>query len=102
MLAFLSRTTHIVITGVCVIRKNGDMVQATRIMSGVRMASLTPEQIYAYVASGDWQGKAGGYGIQDNDPFVTRTSGSHTNIVGLPMEVVGRHLAAAGIYPVKK
>ena len=102
MLAFLSRTTHIVITGVCVIRKNGDMVQATRIMSGVRMASLTPEQIYAYVASGDWQGKAGGYGIQDNDPFVTRTSGSHTNIVGLPMEVVGRLLAAAGIYPVKK
>ena len=102
MLAFLSRTTHIVITGVCVIRKSGDMVQATRVMSGVRMANLTPEQIDAYVASGDWQGKAGGYGIQDNDPFVTRTCGSHTNIVGLPMEVVRRLLAAAGIYPVKK
>ncbi len=102
MLAFLSRTTHIVITGVCVIRKGGDMVQATRVMSGVRMAALTNEQIEAYVASGDWQGKAGGYGIQDDDPFVTRVSGSHTNIVGLPMEVVRRLLGAAGIYAVKK
>ena len=102
MLAFLSRTTHIVITGVCVIRKSGDMVQATRVMSGVRMANLTPEQINAYVASGEWQGKAGGYGIQDNDPLVTRTSGSHTNIVGLPIEIVRRLLGAAGIYPIKK
>jgi septum formation protein len=78
------------------------MVQATRVMSGVRMAALTPEQMDAYVASGEWQGKAGGYGIQDNDPFVTRVSGSHTNIVGLPMEVVRRLLGAAGVYPVKK
>lgn len=102
MLTLLSRTTHIVITGVCVIRKGGDMVQSTRVMSGVRMNNLTNEQIDAYVASGDWQGKAGGYGIQDNDPFVTRVSGSHTNIVGLPMKIVRRLLASAGIQPSPK
>ena len=39
-----------------------------------------------YVATLDWQGKAGGYGIQDDDPFVTRVTGSFTNIVGLPMD----------------
>jgi septum formation protein len=102
MLMLLSRTTHLVITGVCVIRKGGDLVQATRVMSAVRMNNLTPQQIDAYVASSDWQGKAGGYGIQDNDPFVTRVSGSLTNIVGLPMEVVRRLLAAAGVYPAEK
>ena len=54
-----------------------------------------------YVATGDWAGKAGGYGIQDDDPFVTRTAGSHSNIVGLPMSATKKLLAEAGIQPGK-
>ena len=68
-------------------------------MSGVRMRALSAREIDIYVESGEWQGKAGGYGIQDNDPFVTKLSGCYTNIVGLPMKTTKALLASAGIYP---
>ncbi len=97
MLELLSGTTQIIITGICLMRKSTELQQATRVMSAVRMDNLTPEQIKRYIASGDWEGKAGAYGIQDDDPFVTRLSGSHTNVVGMPMETVRRMLARAGI-----
>ncbi len=97
MLELLSGTTQIIITGICVVRKSADLQQSTRVMSAVRMDNLTDEQIKQYVASGEWEGKAGGYGIQDQDPFVKRVAGSHTNIVGMPMETVRKMLARAGI-----
>jgi septum formation protein len=99
MLELLSGTTHIVITGVAVVRLAGNYAASARVMSGVRMRPLSPEEVARYVASNDWQGKAGGYGIQDDDPFVTRIAGCHTNIVGLPMAETRRLLAAAGITP---
>ena len=68
-------------------------------MSAVRMRGLSPREIDIYVESGEWRDKAGGYGIQDNDPFVTRLSGCYTNIVGLPMTTTKALLAAAGIHP---
>src|SRR5215208_1356830 len=88
MLTLLSWTTHIVITGVTAMHKESDVRQTRVAMSAVRMRRLTVAEIDGYIASGLWEGKAGGYGIQDQDPFVTRISGSQTNIVGLPMEVV--------------
>lgn len=99
MLELLSGTTHIVTTGVAVMHKAASFSRSTRIMSAVRMRSLSAQQIEKYVASNDWQGKAGGYGIQDADPFVMRSAGSHTNIVGLPMSATKDLLAAAGITP---
>jgi septum formation protein len=69
--------------------------------STVSMRPLSTREIDLYVASGDWRGKAGGYGIQDHDPFVTNMGGSHTNIVGLPMELTLKLLAAAGVVPVR-
>jgi septum formation protein len=99
MLMLLSGTTHIVITGVCVMFRKTEYEQTRSAMSCVRMRRLTPEEIDAYVAGGQWKGKAGGYGIQDNDPFVTRTAGSHTNIVGLPMEVASEMLAGLNVHP---
>lgn len=99
MLTLLSGTTQIVITGVCVMRKSADFNQSMRVLSAVRMNRMTREQIEAYIASNDWQGKAGGYGIQDKDPFVTRIAGSHSNVVGLPMPATRRLLSSAGILP---
>ena len=99
MLALLSGTTQVVITGVCVIHKSTSFTQAARSLSAVRMDVLSTEQIERYIISGDWEGKAGGYGIQDNDPFVKRVSGSHTNVVGLPMELTRKMLARAGVQP---
>lgn len=97
MLGRLSGTTHSVITGVAVLRTIANLVLHTRVTSSVQMRRLTDAEIDAYVASNEWQGKAGGYGIQDDDPFVTRIAGCHTNIVGLPMTTATRLLAAAGV-----
>jgi septum formation protein len=99
MISLLSATTHIVITGVTVMVHSTGFQRTRSAMSAVRMRRLLPREIEAYVKSGDWRGKAGGYGIQDNDPFVTRMAGSHSNIVGLPMELTSEMLADAGIFP---
>ena len=101
-LQLLSGTTHIVITGVCVMHAAAKFSRTAKSMSAVRMRLLAPAEIDHYVASGAWEGKAGGYGIQDPDPFVIRQAGSHTNVVGLPMSVTRQLLAEAGIQPTKK
>lgn len=101
MLELLSGTMHLVITGVTVVHTSRSFQRSIRVMSAVRMKALTAGEIRRYVESGDWRGKAGGYGIQDQraDPFVTRTAGSHSNIVGLPMEKTRGLLTAAGVVP---
>lgn len=99
MLQLLSGTTHIVITGVAVVRPSTGHSARGRVMSAVKMRPLTADEISRYVAGNDWQGKAGGYGIQDRDPFVTRVAGCHTNIVGLPVPETCRMLSQAGIVP---
>jgi len=101
MLALLAGTTHVVITGVAVVQQARDVRKLARAMSAVRMKPLSQKQIDSYVTSNLWQGKAGGYGIQDesgkSDPFVTRLSGDLTNIVGLPMKLTTRMLLEVGV-----
>lgn len=111
MLQLLAGTTHLVITGVCVIHLEQDFHRLIRIMSAVRMRFLSSNEIDRYIATNDWQGKAGGYGIQNADqfpsdlphqtPFVTKQSGSKSNIVGLPMTPAKQLLAEAGIQPTR-
>ena len=53
-----------------------------------------------YLASGDWRGKAGAYGIQDvGDRLVERVDGSYPNVVGLPLGLVGQMLRLADMLP---
>jgi septum formation protein len=55
----------------------------------VSVRSLAEPAIQAYLDTNAWEGKAGAYGIQDqDDPFVEKVSGSFTNVVGLPMELL--------------
>jgi septum formation protein len=58
--------------------------------SVVRFRLLSDAERVEFLDSGRWAGKAGAYGIQDEDPFVTLISGSWTNVVGLPMERLAR------------
>jgi septum formation protein len=97
ILRLLSGTTHLCITGVCVTHQSANFLKSTRIMSAVQMRFLSAAQIEQYVARKQWEGKAGGYGIQDPDPFVIRLAGCKTNIVGLPMTTTQALLAEAGI-----
>lgn len=96
----LSGRRHRVITAVAV--RRGARLWERDVVSAVRMKRLSDEEINAYLASGDWQGKAGGYGIQGMaGAFVPWISGSFTGIVGLPLAETAGLLQAAG-YPVWK
>jgi septum formation protein len=98
MLQMLSGRTHLVISGVCLM-KDGRPVVGTEVeVTAVEFAELSPAEIAWYVASGESTDKAGGYGIQGLAArFVTRIAGSYSNVVGLPMAVVYRMCTRAGL-----
>jgi septum formation protein len=88
-LALLSGRRHKVLTAVSII-SNADRHISRLVTSVVRFKRLSQPEIAAYLATNEWQGKAGGYAIQGQAAtLVPFTSGSYTNIVGLPLfEVV--------------
>ena len=100
-LRLLSGRRHRVHTGVCVIAPDGR--RALRVVTTVvQMARLTDAMAAAYIASGEGQGKAGGYAIQGRAArFVTQISGSYTNVVGLPVWETAQMLMGLG-YPVDR
>jgi septum formation protein len=66
-------------------------------MTIVTFKRLSAEELDAYVASGEWRGKAGGYAIQGRaEALVRRIAGSHSGIVGLPLFETRALLEAAG------
>lgn len=89
-LKLLSGRTHRVYTGVCLITPSGKQRQRL-VESRVRFKRLSRDDLDSYLASGEWQGKAGGYAIQGYaGTFVVKLVGSYTNIVGLPLyETIG-------------
>ncbi|KAJ02899.1 Maf family protein [Sulfitobacter mediterraneus] len=96
-LRLMSGRRHKVITAVAV--KRGDQIWERDVQSIVKMKSLSDTEIRAYLATGDWQGKAGGYGIQGPaGALIPWISGSFTAIVGLPLAETANLLIAAG-YP---
>jgi septum formation protein len=89
ILQSLSGTTHEVITGVTVLDPRSGRRVITKDHTAVTMRRMSPHELEEYLDSGEWQDKAGSYGIQDiGDKFVERISGSFSNVVGLPMELV--------------
>ncbi|HEX6884386.1 MAG TPA: Maf family protein [Planctomycetota bacterium] len=98
MLARLAGTRHAVVTGLCVVRAPAGPLHGDHERTWVRMRALASEEIRAYVASGEWRDKAGGYAIQESaDRFVTDLEeGGFDNVVGLPVARALALLAAAG------
>lgn len=99
MIVLLAGTTHIVVTAVAVAGPDPDAVRVDAAMSAVHMPRSQSQRLDDYIASGLWQGKAGGYGIQDPNPIVMLTGGELSNVIGLPMPQVKRLLEQAGIRP---
>lgn len=90
MLSMLSGSRHRVITGVALLTPGRTRMIASE-TSWVVMRPISPAEIDQYIASQEWQGKAGAYAIQETaDRFVQKVEGSFTNIVGLPLELVER------------
>lgn len=95
-LRLMSGRRHRVITAVAV--RKGTQTWETSVVSAVRMKALSEAEIAGYLATGDWQGKAGGYGIQGPaGALIPWISGSFTGIVGLPLAETAGLLQAAGI-----
>ncbi len=96
----LSGRRHRVITAVAV--RRGDRLWQRDVVSDVKMKRLSDEELNAYLATNDWQGKAGGYAIQGPaGALIPWISGSFTGIVGLPLAETAGLLQAAG-YPLYK
>lgn len=96
----LSGRRHKVITAVAV--KRGTRTWLRDVQSTVAFKQLSDAEVNAYLASGDWQGKAGGYAIQGPaGAFIPWINGSYTGIVGLPLTETAGLLTAAG-YPLYK
>jgi septum formation protein len=87
MLQALSGSTHRVVTGHCLRRGIEEEVRTVETL--VRMRTLTPDEIDAYIASGEGFGKAGGYAIQETaERFVESIRGPLDNVIGLCVETV--------------
>jgi septum formation protein len=94
-LHLLSGRRHRVITAVVV--RRGDRLWEKDVVTSVMVKPLGNPEVNAYLASGDWQGKAGGYAIQGPaGAFVPWINGSFTGVVGLPLAETAGLLTAAG------
>ena len=84
-LRLLSGRNHRVYTGVCLVTPKESFRQRL-VETRVRFKRITKEDLEAYLASGEWRGKAGGYAVQGlAGTFVVKIVGSYTNVVGLPL-----------------
>ena len=98
-LELVSGRNHRVFTGIAVRAPDG-VFSARVVETRVSFKRLHAAEIDAYLASREWHGKAGGYGIQGRAGcFVTRLVGSFTNVVGLPLYETANLLSGLG-YPV--
>lgn len=91
----LSGRRHRVITAIAV--RRGDTLWERSVETQVRMKRLSDVEVNTYLASNEWQGKAGGYAIQGlAGAFIPWIQGSFTGVVGLPVAETAQLLAAAG------
>jgi len=98
-LRLLSGRNHRVYTGICLVTPK-EAFRQRLVETRVRFKRLSNEDLEAYLASGEWRGKAGGYAVQGlAGTFVIKMVGSYTNVVGLPLYESMSLLGGEG-YPV--
>ena len=99
-MALLSGRRHRVLTGVCLwpldlARPLSEGLPLVRVaVTRLRMDRLSDAQLEDYLASGQWEGKAGAFGYQDRLGWAHVLEGSESNVVGLPLETLAEMLAA--------
>ena len=99
MLEELSGRTHAVVSGLCLISPGWEVVETA--VTLVTFHVLTPRDLGMYVASREWEGRAGSYAIQGlGAALVERVEGDYLNVVGLPAGLLVRLLAERlpGVY----
>ena len=99
MLDELSGQTHAVVSGLCLATSAWEVVST--VSTRVTFRRLTPRELAWYVATGEWEGRAGAYAIQGRGgALVERVEGDYLNVVGLPSTLLVQLLAErfAGVY----
>jgi septum formation protein len=92
MLDELGGTTHAVVSGLALVTPGWEHVEVE--LTRVTFRPLTPRDLASYVATGEWEGRAGGYAIQGKGAaLVERIEGDYLNVVGLPAALLVRLLA---------
>lgn len=92
----LSGRRHHVLTAIAV--RSGDRIWERTVDTIVKVKTLSDQEVNGYLASGEWQGKAGAYGIQGRfGAFIPWLQGSFTGVVGLPVAETASLLRAAGL-----
>lgn len=102
-LNLLSGRAHRVYTGISLHYRGRQITKS--VMTRVQLARLSDLDLNAYLAGGEWQGKAGGYAIQGSAAlFIKAINGSYSNVVGLPLYETGNLLKGMGfpLYQVAK
>ncbi len=96
-LRLLSGRNHRVHTAVCLVTPN-EAYRQRLVETRVRFKRLSEEDIEAYLASGEWRGKAGGYAAQGiAGSFIVKIVGSYSNVVGLPLYEVDHAVVGRGL-----
>ena len=99
-LRLLSGRNHHVYSGVCLVTPK-EAFRQRLVDTRVRFKRLSDEDIEAYLASGEWRGKAGGYAAQGiAGSFIVKMVGSYTNVVGLPLYETVSLLSGEG-FPIR-
>ena len=92
MLEALAGETHVVVSGLCLITPGWE--ELAHASTRVTFRELTPRDLATYVASGEWEGRAGAYAIQGlGAALVDSIDGDYLNVVGLPSALLVRLLA---------
>ncbi len=95
-LALLSGRRHRVLSAIALLSPDGTLRERLS-ETAVRFKRLSQEEIDAYIASGEWHGKAGGYAIQGRaEGLIAWIQGSHSGVVGLPLFETRALLKSAG------
>jgi len=99
-LRLLSGRNHRVYTAICLVTPRETFRQRL-VETRVRFKRLSQDEIQAYIGSGEWHGKAGGYAVQGiAGSFVVKMVGSYTNVVGLPLYETTALLGGEG-FPIR-
>ncbi len=99
-LRLLSGRNHRVYTSICIVTPK-EAFRQRLVETRVRFRRLTEEDIQAYIGSGEWRGKAGGYAVQGiAGSFVVKLVGSYSSVVGLPLYETVALLGGEG-FPVR-
>jgi septum formation protein len=99
MLEELSGKTHVVVSGLCLLTPGWEELEHET--TQVAFRELTPRDLGTYVATGEWEGRAGAYAIQGRGASLVRfIEGDYLNVVGLPVALLIRLLADrfSGVY----